>query len=122
MQRVFMQLGVRNEKTFRVTFFGGNFHLSVDLQRRDQPAICARNCRSLVGAFESHGDIGKVLHAGSVEYAAAKKSYTIAGSGENMWFGTDAFQFAWKKTSGDATLTTDISFLAAAGTRIARLC
>jgi TolB protein len=64
-----------------------------------------------VGSFESHGDIGTVLHAGSVEYDAAKRSYTVAGSGENMWLGSDAFQFAWKKVSGDLTLTADIAFL-----------
>ncbi len=64
-----------------------------------------------VGVFESHGDVGTVLHPGSVEYDAAKRSYTIAGSGENMWLGTDAFQFAWKKMSGDVTLTADIAFL-----------
>jgi hypothetical protein len=63
------------------------------------------------GIFEGRGDIGTVLHAGSVEYDAAKRSYTIAGSGENMWFTGDAFQFAWKKVSGDVTLTADISFL-----------
>src|SRR6266571_3125433 len=64
-----------------------------------------------VGIFESHGDVGTVLHEGSVEYDSAKRSYTIAGSGENMWFGNDAFQFVWKKMSGDVTLTADISFL-----------
>src|SRR5216684_4479511 len=64
-----------------------------------------------MGIFESHGDVGTVLHRGSVEYDAAKRSYTIAGSGENMWLGSDAFQFAWKKMSGDVTLTADISFL-----------
>src|SRR6266852_3434384 len=32
-------------------------------------------------------------------------------SGENMWFTSDAFQFVWKKMSGDITLTADISFL-----------
>ena len=63
------------------------------------------------GLFEGHGDVGAVLHAGSAEYDAAKRSYTIAGSGENMWFGTDGFQFAWKKASGDVTLTADISVL-----------
>jgi Tol biopolymer transport system component len=61
--------------------------------------------------FEGHGDVGTVLHAGSVEYDAAKQSYTIAGSGENMWLGKDAFHFAWKKASGDVTLTADIAFL-----------
>jgi len=64
-----------------------------------------------VGIFEGHGDVGTVLHLGSVEYDAAKQSYTMAGSGENMWFTGDAFQFAWKKVSGDVTLTADISFL-----------
>jgi TolB protein len=64
-----------------------------------------------VGLFEEHGDVGTVLHAGSVEYDAGKRSYTIAGSGENMWFMTDAFQFVWKKVSGDVTVTADISFL-----------
>jgi len=63
------------------------------------------------GIFEGHGDVGTVLHAGSVEYDAAKRSYTISGSGENMWLGSDAFQFTWKKMSGDVTLTADISFL-----------
>ena len=64
-----------------------------------------------VGIFENHGDIGTVLHPGSVEYDAAKASYSISGSGENMWLGSDAFQFAWKKMSGDVTLTAEISFL-----------
>jgi hypothetical protein len=64
-----------------------------------------------VGIFESHGDVGTVLHAGSVDYDAGKRTYTISGSGENMWSTTDAFQFAWKKMSGDVSLTADISFL-----------
>ena len=64
-----------------------------------------------VGVFESHGDVGIVLHPGSVEYDAAKRSYTIVGSGENMWLANDAFQFVWKKMSGDVTLTADIAFL-----------
>ncbi len=55
--------------------------------------------------------MGTVLHAGSVDYDAPKATYTISGSGENMWLATDAFQFVWKKVSGDVTLTADISFL-----------
>lgn len=64
-----------------------------------------------VGMFEEHGDVGTVQHPGSVEYDAAKQTYTIAASGYNIWFEKDAFQFAWKKVSGDVTLTADISFL-----------
>src|SRR5712664_1935459 len=73
--------------------------------------LAAPEAGTAVGLFEGHGDVGTVLHAGSVEFDAAKGSYTIAGSGENMWLASDAFQFAWKKMSGDVTLTADISFL-----------
>jgi TolB protein len=68
-----------------------------------------------VGIFENHADVGTVLHAGSVDYDSAKRTYTISGSGENMWLAADAFQFAWKKISGDVTLTADISFLTTTG-------
>jgi len=64
-----------------------------------------------VGLFEGHGNVGTVLHPGSLDFDAAKRSYTISGSGENMWLATDAFQFAWKKVSGDVTLTADISLM-----------
>src|SRR6266850_6204145 len=76
-----------------------------------QNSARAQHSPTRTGTFEGHGDVGNVLHAGSVEYDAAERSYTIAGSGENMWFASDAFQFAWKKVSGDVTLTADISFL-----------
>src|ERR1700722_2983189 len=68
-----------------------------------------------VGIFESHADVGTVLHAGSVEYDAAQHTYTIAGSGENMWSVADAFQFVWKKVSGDVILTADAGFLPTTG-------
>jgi len=80
--------------------------------------IRAQNKRATgnaIGIFEGHGDVGKVSHAGAVEYDAAKQTYTIAGSGENIWFDKDAFQFVWKKMSGDVTLTADVSFLAKGG-------
>src|SRR5579862_1507813 len=64
-----------------------------------------------LGLFENHADVGSVLHAGAVEYDAARHSYTVSGSGENMWFAADAFQFVWKKVSGDVTLTADVSFI-----------
>ena len=68
-----------------------------------------------LGIFEDHADVGTVLNTGSVEYDASKRTYTIAGSGENMWFAADAFQFVWKKVSGDVTLTADISFIGSGG-------
>jgi TolB protein len=70
---------------------------------------------SAVGIFENHGDVGTVLHPGSADFDASKKIYTLTGSGENMWFASDAFQFVWKKISGDVTFTADISFLGTGG-------
>ena len=43
-----------------------------------------QSANSPVGVFENHGDVGTVLHAGSVEYDAAKRTYSISGSGENI--------------------------------------
>ena len=77
--------------------------------------VCAQNANSPLGIFEGHDDVGTILHPGAVDYDATKKTYTISGSGENMWLAADAFQFVWKKVSGDVTLTADISFLTTTG-------
>jgi TolB protein len=63
-----------------------------------------------LGDFESHGDVGTVLHAGSARFDTATGTYTVTGSGENMWFGRDDFHFVWKKVSGDITISADIAF------------
>jgi TolB protein len=68
-----------------------------------------------IGLFAEHADVGTVLHPGSAVYDAAKHSYTISGSGENVWATADAFQFVWKKMEGDFTLTADISVLGQGG-------
>lgn len=68
-----------------------------------------------IGLFEGHTDVGTVLHPGSSEYDAVKKTYTLTGSGENMWAAEDEFQFVWKKMSGDVSLTADINIVTATG-------
>ncbi len=75
----------------------------------------ARVPETPVGSFDSQADIGSVLHAGMAEYDSAKATYTVAGSGENIWSTSDAFHFVWKKLTGDAQLTADISFLGPGG-------
>jgi TolB protein len=67
------------------------------------------------GIFEGSGDVGTVLHKGSVEYDAAGKSYKVTGSGENVWGTADAFFFVWKKMSGDVSISADISFATKTG-------
>lgn len=82
--------------------------------------ICAapgvlRAQTATTGLFEDHGDVGTVLHPGALEYDPSTGSYTIRGSGANMWFATDAFHFAWKKVSGDVSLTADAAFTTQTG-------
>ena len=68
-----------------------------------------------IGIFDSHSDVGTVLHAGTAAFDAARQTYTLTGSGENMWTTHDEFQFAWKKVSGDVDLTALTRFLNAQG-------
>ncbi len=63
-----------------------------------------------VGVFAEHTDVGQVLHPGSTTYNAKTGTYTLRGSGTNMWSTEDAFQFAWKKVSGDVALSALVQF------------
>ncbi len=62
------------------------------------------------GLFENHADVGTGLRPGSMEYDSSKQTYTVTGSGDDMWFTADAFHFAWKKVSDNISLTADIAF------------
>ena len=73
--------------------------------------ISAQAHNEQVGIFQDHGDVGTVLHQGSARYDSANASYTVTGSGENMWFGLDDFQFVWKKMSGDVAISANINFV-----------
>ena len=68
-----------------------------------------------LGTFAGQSDVGTVLHAGSVVFDPATSTYTISGTGENMWFGSDAFHFVWTKASGDISLAADVSFIGTGG-------
>jgi hypothetical protein len=69
-----------------------------------------QNAPASLGPFQNHSDVGMTSHAGSAQYDSAQHAYTLTGSGENMWFTADAFQFAWKQVSGDIALSADIDF------------
>ena len=77
--------------------------------------FAAESTAAQLGPFQDHGDIGTVLHSGSVTYDPGKRTFTLAGSGENMWFASDAFHFVWQKVSGDVSLTANVSFLGTGG-------
>ncbi|MDX1618468.1 MAG: hypothetical protein R3224_06760 [Balneolaceae bacterium] len=64
-----------------------------------------------VGIFQGRADIGDVGQAGSTGYDAKSQVYTLEGSGDNMWFGEDAFHYLYRKISGDFILRTRAEFL-----------
>ena len=77
--------------------------------------LIATSALAQVGVFEGHNDLGTVLHPGRADFDVASKSYTINGSGENMWAAKDAFHFVWKKMSGDVMLTADVRIVSEGG-------
>jgi TolB protein len=64
-----------------------------------------------VGLFEGHQDVGDVKNPGSVSFDKATGTYTVAGSGANMWAARDAFHYAWKRVSGNVSLSANIGFV-----------
>jgi TolB protein len=64
-----------------------------------------------LGIFEGSGDIGKVGHAGSVEFDPSDNSYAVTGSGTNMWFDSDQLHYVWKKVSGDVSIAANVDWV-----------
>ena len=74
-------------------------------------AACGQTSNQDLGQFQGQGDFGTILHPGSGHYDASKDSYTISGSGANLWFGIDDFHYVWRKMAGDVAITGDIDFV-----------
>lgn len=68
-----------------------------------------------IGVFEHHEDIGRPKIAGSARYDKSTKTYTISGSGYNIWFNRDEFQYVYKKLKGDFSVKANFNFLGAEG-------
>ncbi len=62
--------------------------------------------QSSVSLFDGHADVGDVKHEGNTVFNADKQSYTLQGSGANIWFKEDQFHFAHKKITGNFILRT----------------
>lgn len=64
-----------------------------------------------VSILDGNTGIGNCSIPGSTEYDPVAQEYILTGSGENIWFGSDQFHFAWKKLTGDFILSADIRFI-----------
>ncbi len=68
-----------------------------------------------LGLFEGEKTVGHVPLGGSAAYDAKTATYTVTGSGANIYGEEDAFYFLWKRVTGDLILTTDAAFLTEGG-------
>jgi len=64
-----------------------------------------------VGIFEGQADVGNPKHAGSSTYDEGAQTYTLKGSGYNIWFERDEFHYAYRKITGDFILTANFAFV-----------
>jgi TolB protein len=79
------------------------------------PGFVVAETSAPIGIFEGQTDVGTILHPGSADFDSSKQTYTVSGSGDDMWYAEDDFHFVWKKISGDVTITADIVFADSGG-------
>ncbi len=63
-----------------------------------------------IGIFENQFTIGDARQ-GSAVYDAQEQEYTIEGSGNNIWFNHDGFQYVCRQLNGDFILRCNASFI-----------
>lgn len=63
-----------------------------------------------IGIFGNNSDIGNPKNAGSALYNEADQSYTLKGSGYNIWFERDEFNYLFNRITGNFILTANFSF------------
>lgn len=68
-----------------------------------------------IGTFTKSADIGNPKNVGSAVYNSQSQTYTVKGSGYNIWFNRDEFQYLYKKLGGDFILTADFEFVGEGG-------
>lgn len=65
---------------------------------------------SPTGIFSSSADVGNPKNNGSSVYNSSDQSYSIRGTGYNIWFERDEFHFLFNKMKGDFILTANFRF------------
>ena len=62
------------------------------------------------GIFQAHTDVGNPKYIGTTTYDSSDQSYSLLGSGYNVWFNRDECQFVYRKIGGDFMVTADFAF------------
>ncbi|MDT5271847.1 MAG: TolB protein [Acidobacteriota bacterium] len=63
-----------------------------------------------VGQFEEQTDVGGARKVAPARFDPRNETYTVEGSGSNMWGARDEFHFVWRRMRGDFILTARASF------------
>lgn len=63
--------------------------------------------QSHLGLFQNDLSIGDPIQQGFASYDAEQQTYTLRGSGENIWFDRDEFHYLWTTIQGDFILRAE---------------
>ncbi|MEO9892808.1 biopolymer transporter TolR [Aurantibacter sp.] len=69
------------------------------------------HAQNKIGIFDRNTDIGDCKNSGKVVFSEDEQTYTISGSGTNMWFGSDEFHYLWTTIQGDFILRAEVEFV-----------
>lgn len=64
-----------------------------------------------LGIFEHNKDIGNPKKAGKAVYDSNTQMFTLQGSGYNIWFERDEFNYVYNQISGDFVITANFEFI-----------
>lgn len=64
-----------------------------------------------IGIFQNNLDIGNPKTAGSASFNPETEIYTLSGSGYNIWFERDEFNYLFNKIKGDFIITANFEFV-----------
>jgi TolB protein len=64
-----------------------------------------------LGQFDGSCDVGSPEISGSSSYDPSTGTYTMTGSGVNMWSTNDQFQFLWKRMTGNFIVRARAEFV-----------
>lgn len=74
-------------------------------------SVNAQMIGTKIGAFDQLTNIGSATIAGAASYHEPSQSYSLKGSGCNIWFAQDTFSFVSKKIKGDFIIQAQVKFI-----------
>src|SRR6478609_8520118 len=66
------------------------------------------DAQKAIGVFKYNKDIGNPKQAGVATYDEAAQTYNLKGSGYNVWFERDEFNYLYNKMAGDFVITANV--------------